>query len=105
MQVRLEILPWLTTAFGGSGGKRLVLEEGITEGGSVGDLLAGLASRYPKFGEMAFDPVSRLLTGQVTVILNGLMVELAEGLDTQLRDGDGLMLVPAFVGGAEHQES
>ena len=99
-RVRLEILPWVTRAFGSSG-RRLVLEDEIDEGDTVGDLLARLASKYPTFGEMAFDPVSRLLTGQVTVIHNGLMLELAEGLSTKLRDGDNLLLVPSFAGGAE----
>lgn len=100
-RVRLEILPWLTRAFGSSGGGRLILQEEIADAEGVGDLLSRLASRYPAFGEMAFDPFTRRLTGQVTVIHNGLMLELAEGLATELRDGDNLVLVPSFAGGAE----
>lgn len=101
MRVRLEILPWATRAFGGSANKRLVLQEEIAEGDRVEDLLARLASEYPGFREAGFDPVACRLTGQITIVHNGRLLELAGGLETELRDGDTLLLVPAFAGGSK----
>lgn len=99
-RVKLEILPWATRAFGSSSSGRLVLREEVEEGNTVEDLFVRLASRYQAFGDVAFDPAARRLTGQVTVIYNGRLLELAEGLETKLRDGDTLLLVPALAGGA-----
>jgi molybdopterin converting factor small subunit len=95
----LEVLPWATRAFDSSSTKRLVLEEEVQEGERVGDLFVRLASKYQGFGQIAFDPVARRLSGQVSVIYNGRLLELVEGLDTKLKDGDTLLLLPAFVGG------
>lgn len=99
-RVQLEILPWATRAFGSSSNRRLLLEEEINEGDRVEDLFLRLASRYRAFGEIAFDPAARRLTGQVSVIYNGRLLELAGGLETELKDRDTLTLVPAFAGGA-----
>lgn len=99
-RVRLEVLAWATRAFDTNSARPLVLEEEIEEGERVEDFFVRLASRYPGFGPIVFDPIARRLTGQVTIIYNGRLLELVEGLDTELRDGDTLLLVPAFAGGA-----
>ena len=98
-RVRVEVLPWATKAFDSNTSRRLVIEEEIEEGTRVLDLFASLACRYRAFSQMAFDPASGKLTGQITVIYNGRVLELAGGLDTVLSDGDELMLLPAFAGG------
>ncbi len=98
--VKVEVLPWVSVSLGGRPNRRLVLEEEITGGDTAGSLLARLAARHQEFGESAFDIASCRLTGQVTVICNGLQLELAGGLKTELADGDVLLLLPAFAGGA-----
>ncbi len=98
-RIRLEVLPWATKAFGSKTGRRLVIEEEIEEGSRVKDLFATLAQRHQAFSQLVFDPASGKLTGEITVICNGRLLELAGGLDTVLNDGDELMLLPAFAGG------
>ncbi|MDP2660520.1 MAG: MoaD/ThiS family protein [Dehalococcoidia bacterium] len=98
--MKLEVLPWVSMSLGGKPNRRLMLEEEIENGETAGSLLARLAARHQEFGEKAFDLGSRRLTGQVTVIYNGLQLELSDGLKTQLADGDVLLLLPAFSGGA-----
>ncbi|MDO8689852.1 MAG: MoaD/ThiS family protein, partial [Dehalococcoidia bacterium] len=91
---------WVSMSLGGQSNRRLVLEEDIENGDTAGSLLARLAARHQEFGEKAFDIASGRLTGQVTVIYNGLQLELRDGLKTRLADGDVLLLLPAFSGGS-----
>lgn len=100
-RVRLEVLPWATKAFDSNARRRLVVQEDIGDSESVADLFARLAGRYQAFGRYVFDPQSRKLTGEITVIYNGAVLELAGGLDAVLKDGDNLLLLPAFAGGQD----
>ena len=75
------------------------MEEVLTEGETVGQLLDQLAEKYEGFQEAVFDPQSRKFSGQVTIVLNDRLLELLQGLDTKIKDGDTLILLPAFVGG------
>ncbi|MEE9201962.1 MAG: MoaD/ThiS family protein [Dehalococcoidia bacterium] len=98
-KVRLEIWPWLsrhqeTTGFG-----RLVLEEDVRDGETLRDFLHRMGEGHRVFREVIFDPRSQQLSRQVTVIYNERLLELAEGLDTLLHDGDRLSFLPAFAGG------
>ena len=98
-KVKLEVIPWLTDYFGARGASRLVLEEEAAEGQTVRDLLDRLAARYQEFGNLAFDADKGQLSGHITVICNDRLLELLSGLDTVLKDGDAIMLLPAYAGG------
>lgn len=98
--VRIEILPWAKRPFDIKGSGRLVLEEEIKDGDSVGDLFAVLAAKYAWFGEMVFDASGLRLSGHISVIHNGRLLDLKGGLSSELKDGDTLMLVHALAGGA-----
>jgi len=39
------------------------------------------------------------LTDQLPEVVGGRLLDLAEGLNTKLKDGDTLLFVPAFAGG------
>jgi molybdopterin converting factor small subunit len=66
----------------------------------VREFFLQLCDRYPKFGEFVYDTSTNDLTGVVSVVINNRLLELAGGLDTEIRDGDSLVLLPAFAGGA-----
>jgi hypothetical protein len=51
MQVRVEIVPWLTQAFGHLGTSRLVIEKTMAAA-TLADLLSTLIKEHPKFGSM-----------------------------------------------------
>lgn len=98
-KIRLEIWPWLGHHEEHTGFHRLVLEEEVAEGETLRDFLNRMGEGHRVFREVIFDPRSQELSRQVTVIYNERLLELAEGLDTKLRDGDRLSFLPAFAGG------
>lgn len=102
--VRLQVMAWLSSPGGPQGSRPLVLEEEIGEAESMQTLLNRLARLYPVFREHIFDVEAQELTGRVTVIYNGRLLELAEGLSTRLKDGDRLIFLPAFAGGGQAEE-
>lgn len=95
--VRFEVVGWLARAFAGAGSGRLRLEEAVEAGASVGQMLHRLAQAYPEFGRAMFQ--GGALTGHVDVVLNDSLLSLPEGLEVRLRDGDTVILVPAYAGG------
>ncbi len=98
-KVRLEIWPWLSRHEEPTGFRRIILEEEVGEGETVRDFLSRMAEAHRVFREVIFNPQSKELSRQVTVIYNDRLLELAAGLDTALQDGDRLSFLPAFAGG------
>ncbi len=99
-KVRLEILAWLSGQMSSPSSERLILEEEVKEGETVKDLLNRLAAQHQVFREFVFDVKAQELTSVVSVIYNGRLLELVQGIQTPLKDGDNLMFLPAFSGGA-----
>jgi len=68
------------------------------EGGTVGEVLKQLGERYPELGKRLFKPDGSL-NRFVNVFVNQEDIRFLQALDTALKDGDGLLLVPAIAGG------
>lgn len=98
-RIRLEILPWVSDVFGGQGSGRLVLEENIKEGATIGDLVRKLASEHQAFSDVIFDTKTDKLSGCVMIVLNDQSVEALKSLDTHIKDGDIIRLLPVIAGG------
>ncbi len=99
-KVRIEVLP----ALGETLGIDASSEEDITEGESgvgfsVKDLLDRLCTKYRRFGQIVFEVKAQKLTGQVVIFLNGRNLELIDGLETKLHDGDMVTFIPFIEGG------
>jgi molybdopterin converting factor small subunit len=95
----MELWPWLNRHEEHTGFRRITLEEEVMEGEVVKDFLDRMGERHRVFREVIFDRQTQELSRQVTVIYNDMLLELAEGLDTILHDGDKLSFMPAFAGG------
>lgn len=66
---------------------------------SVGDLLNPLVDRYgDDFGLYIYDK-EKWVRDYLSFMLNGVNVYSVEGLDTMLRDGDVLSILPPIGGG------
>ncbi len=98
-KVRLEIVPWLTRNFGGQGLGRLVLEREVPEGQFLGKLLRELAAEHPEFARVTFDAALERPSRYVSLILNDRIIDWTEEWATEVKDGDTLILLPAYAGG------
>ena len=77
----------------------IILEQEIVEDTVVRDILNLLSTKYPHFTEVVFDVKAQKQTERVNIFLNGLNLELANGLSTRLSDGDTLTFIAPIVGG------
>ena len=66
-------------------------------GQSVGEVLDRIDSRFGGFKERVCDEEG--IRKAVSVFLNGEDVRFLQGLDTPVKDGDELSIVPALAGG------
>jgi sulfur-carrier protein len=69
------------------------------EGESLGQIITNLDSSYPGFRERLMDE-SGELRRFVNVFVNGEDVRFLSGLETPLKSGDEVSIVPAVAGGA-----
>jgi molybdopterin synthase sulfur carrier subunit len=88
---KVRVPPVLRTEAGGN-------REVEAEGGTVGELLDDLRARLPQLGDKIYDGVR--IAPFVNVYLDGEDVRTLDGVDTPVRDGATLILLPAMAGGA-----
>jgi len=88
---RVRIPPVLRPSAGGE-------KELTAEGDSVGEILHSVAQRYPETESQLFADGGQL-NRYVNVYLNDEDVRVLEGLDTAVRQGDTLVILPAMAGG------
>ena len=73
--------------------------ESVTaSGGSVKDVLTSLTAQYPELGKQLFkagNEVNRF----INLYVNDEDIRFLDNLETQLKDGDELSIVPAIAGG------
>ena len=68
------------------------------EGSSVGQILRSVADDYPDTQSQLFSADGQL-NRYVNVYLNDEDVRVLDGLDTQVGEGDTLVILPAMAGG------
>jgi len=68
------------------------------DGGTVGEVLHGLVTTYPELRKHIFDDAGRPLR-YLLVVLNGDDIRTLDGVQTTVRDGDEVQLLPAMAGG------
>jgi molybdopterin synthase sulfur carrier subunit len=76
-----------------AGGNREVQATGTT----VGELLDDLRANLPQLGEKVYD--GETIKPFVNVYLDGEDVRTLDGVDTPVKDGSTLILLPAMAGG------
>lgn len=67
-------------------------------GGTVGEVLQQLVVRHEKLRGRLFDEQGQL-NRFVNVFLNDEDIRFLQGLESPVKDGDGVKLVPAIAGG------
>ncbi len=79
---------------GVTGGKATVDIDGAT----VGEVVNGLDTLYPGVGERVLDGDGKIRRF-VNVFVDDEDIRFAEGLDTPVRDGATVSIIPAIAGG------
>lgn len=100
IKIKLEFLSWLskTISIKDTGGS-VYHEEEVNEGQTVRDLFLHLANQHPRFEQLVFDKKTQKINEKVFIFYNGKLLELAEGLETRLKEGDSLVFIPVIQGG------
>ena len=68
------------------------------EGASVADALSQLEGRYPEIKRRLFDDTGELRRF-VNLYVNGEDIRFLSGLETDLKAGDEMSIIPAVAGG------
>lgn len=97
IKVTIEVMPMLQDDFDYKSSGSLVLEEVVSPGTSIMDLIRLVVSKYPKFGKKAFDAQKQVLTDYCGVMLNGRFVSASAELNMELKEGDTVTFYPAFT--------
>ena len=90
-RIQIEIEPYRM--------RRLVLRQEMPDGTTLQDLLTQLMPTYKEAIEIAFDSNQQRLTGAVAVTVNGRLIQALGGIDTRIRDGDVIALIPILADG------
>jgi molybdopterin synthase sulfur carrier subunit len=79
---------------------RLEASVDLPEGGDVSTVLQTLVGKFDSsFRETLLDPVIQSPLANALIILNGVEINNLQGLNTKLKDGDELILLPITHGG------
>ena len=99
MRIQIEAIAWLARALGHRGAGRLTFERTLPPDADLAHLLAGLAHEHPEFADYALAADGSLSCPHLCVTLNGEVVAVPRELGRELRDGDVVVILPAFAGG------
>ena len=99
IKVTIEVISRLKKDFGHEGLQPLVIEETIRTGTSILDLLHTIAGRYPIFSRKAFTMKPRVTFDYCAVSCNKTLISGLTELDTKLKNGDTVKLLPHIYGG------
>ena len=99
MHVHVEVLPWLSDHISAQHVGRLTLTQEISQGATARQVLEAMAADNRRFREVVFSAKTGQPAGYIMLLLNGRLIELAGGMEAELKPGDTLRLIPGFSGG------
>ena len=101
--IHLEITSALATVLRQENSDRIVIEKKVARGTTIGDLLADLAAdlspEYKDFHLRVYNPETGEVSDQVMIILNDTLLQFPHVTNTELSNGDEVMLAVVFGGG------
>jgi molybdopterin synthase sulfur carrier subunit len=96
LKVTVEYLGHIKTIIGVEQAEKLELKNDA----SVGDLLFLLAEKHGEnFKKAIYEPSGLDLKSNFILTVNGLLLNQLNGIETKLKDGDRVVLMPIVSGG------
>jgi molybdopterin converting factor small subunit len=99
MQVTVEVVAWITRLIGGDGTRRQHFGEVVPAGATVRSALQQFCTRFPQLGEALWDTGGRELAEHIEVLVNDAVLGITHALESEVKDGDRITLVGAYMGG------
>jgi molybdopterin converting factor small subunit len=101
IRVRVEVLSWVNRLVGGPGTGEVTLTEEAPRGATVRSVLRQVGERNPALAGALWDPKSsREIGDNIEVMVNNAVLGVGHDLDSELLDGDRIMLLGQYIGGA-----
>lgn len=97
--VQIDTVAWVTRFVGGNGSDRVGFDFAIEPGDTVRTVLRRLSERFPQLQYALWDPESGELGEHIEVVVNGAILGVRHGLDSELKDGDRILLFGQYMGG------
>ncbi|HUE75678.1 MAG TPA: MoaD/ThiS family protein [Chloroflexota bacterium] len=98
--IRVEVMPWLSKTVGQKGWGKVIWTREMPPGATLRDLISTITVDHADFGEAVWHPIGDHIREEATVLVNGKLSDLRHGADTQLSDGDLVIFLPSYSGGA-----
>jgi molybdopterin converting factor small subunit len=97
--VQIGTVAWVTRYVGGSGSDRIEFDLALAPGDTVRTALRRLSARFPELQRALWDAESGELGEHIEVVVNGAILGVRHGLDSELKDGDRILLFGQYMGG------
>jgi molybdopterin converting factor small subunit len=97
--IQIDTMAWVTRFVGGNGSDRVGFDLAIEPGDTVRTVLRRLSERFPELQYALWDPESGELGEHIEVVVNGAILGIRHGLDSELQDGDRILLFGQYMGG------
>jgi molybdopterin converting factor small subunit len=97
--VQIDTMAWVTRYVGGSGSDRIGFGLALASGDTVRTVLRRLSARFPELQRALWDAESGELGEHIEVVVNGAILGVRHGLDSELKDGDRILLFGQYMGG------
>ena len=98
MRVKVEILPWLSTAMRPGHIGSIQFEHQLV-GSSFRDLLKELSEIDPAFANLIYDAKAGEIRYPAQAIVNERFLQSLGGLDAKLSEGDTVVFLATYTGG------
>jgi hypothetical protein len=100
LTVPVEVLSWVNRLVGGPGTGQVTVDTVVPRGSKVRDVLRALSDRFPELGSALWDPTRpRELGDNIEVLVNNAVLGLTHELDSEVLDGERLLLLGQYMGG------
>jgi hypothetical protein len=100
LTVPVEVLSWVNRLVGGPGTGQITVDTVVPRGSTVRDVLRAMSERFPELGRALWDPTRpKELGDNIEVLVNNGVLGLTHDLDSEVLDGERLMLLGQYMGG------